>query len=82
MSANDFGPWAARIDAAERAARCRELRAIVALLVGKDQRLAALLRAAESDGSALDEARLELDRMAALPRRRILTALAHIGAPR
>lgn len=76
-----FGPWR-DLPAAERVAQLRELRAIAALIIGRDKRLVALLRAAESDSDALEQAWLELERLPALPRRRVLAALAHIGAPR
>jgi hypothetical protein len=76
-----FGPWAPGLDAAERRARCRAMRALVLTLV-RDRSLIALLAAAETDDAALGRALEALDALPALPRRRLLATYAALSEPR
>lgn len=76
---NRFGPWSDRIDAAERLARLRSLRAIVRLTTGpRGDRLASELHRAESDAARLPAALLELNHLAALDRRQVLASFAQL----
>ena len=67
-----YGPWCADIAPEERKARVRELRALVYVLAPNSPLVAALTTAETGDQVALDAALAELDRLPALPRRRIL----------
>lgn len=76
-AADRFGPWSDRIDAAERVARLRSLRAIVRLSTGpRGDRLAELLRRAERDTATLAPALAALNALAALDRRSVLGSFA------
>lgn len=76
-AADRFGPWSDRIDAAERVARLRSLRAIVRLTTGpRGERLAVLLSRAEQDAAALAPALAALNALAALDRRMVLGSFA------
>jgi len=74
-----FGPWSDGIEPAERRARCRALRALAMLIIGQDHELVRLLAGAEHDAAALAEASAALDRLGALPRRRLLCAYAEVA---
>lgn len=75
--ADRFGPWSDRIDAAERLARLRSLRAITRLCCGpRGDRLADELHRAERDASRLPFALAALDCLAALDKRQVLTSFA------
>lgn len=77
--ADRFGPWSDRIDAAERLARLRSLRAIVRLTTGpRGDRLASELHRAEGDASRLPFALAALNHLAALDRRQVLTTFAQL----
>lgn len=76
-----FGPWAQDLDAAERLARLRGLRAIALLLARPHVAFTAALRRAEADARALQDAAVELDRLPALTRRRVLSAYLALGRP-
>lgn len=80
-ASNRFGPWSPDIDAAERKARVRSLRALALLLIGPTSPIVTELRAAEHDREALGRALVEVDRLGALPRRRLLAAYAALSAP-
>lgn len=74
-----WGPFRPDIDAAERLARLRSLRAITHLCVGpRGDRLAAELRRAERDISHLPAALAEIDALAALDRRQVLASFARL----
>ncbi|WP_152276436.1 hypothetical protein [Methylorubrum populi] len=76
-TADRFGPWSDRIDAAERVARLRSLRAIVRLTTGpRGERLGDLLYRAEKDAAALVPALAALNRLATLDRRSVLASFA------
>ncbi|GAA0256204.1 hypothetical protein LNAOJCKE_5443 [Methylorubrum aminovorans] len=76
-TADRFGPWSDRIDAAERVARLRSLRAIVRLTTGpRGKRLGDLLYRAEKDAAALVPALAALNRLATLDRRSVLASFA------
>lgn len=77
-----FGPWRPGIDAAERRARCRSMRAIAGLVAGpRADPLVGFLLAAETDDVALDLAADALDDLAPLDRRKILASYAARAAP-
>lgn len=77
-----FGPWRPGIDAAERRARCRSMRAVAGLLIGpRADALCEALIAAETDPDALDQAAVELDRLASLDRRHILASYGTRAKP-
>ena len=76
-----FGPWCEDIGAAEWLARMRELRALVYLLAPNSPLVAAETAAETGDQAALDAALAELDRLPALPRRRILGTYAALRSP-
>lgn len=76
-AADRFGPWSDRIDAAERLARLRSLRAIVRFSTGpRGDRLAGLLHRAEQDAAALEPALAALNALASLDRRSVLASFA------
>lgn len=76
IAIGDIGPWVPGIAEGERAARCRELRALALVYVGRDHRLPVALGDAVADGAALEAARAELGAISALRRRRLLAAYA------
>lgn len=76
-SIDQWGPFRTDIDAAERLARLRSLRAIVRLSTGpRGDRLAGLLHRAERDTAALEPALAALNALAALDRRSVLASFA------
>jgi hypothetical protein len=77
-----WGPWQADLGDGERAARCRELRALALVYVGADHPLTAALCKAIADPAALDSARTELGAIPALRRRRLLAAYAALSEKR
>ena len=80
--ADRFGPWSDAIDAAERRARLRCLRAIVHLFLGpRGEPLTCELRRAESNDQALEYALAALNGLAALDRRRVLASYAALHRP-
>ncbi|WP_342148160.1 hypothetical protein [Methylorubrum sp. SB2] len=77
-----FGPWSDHIDAAERLARLRSLRAIVRLTTGpRGEALADELHRAERDASRLPFALAALDSLAPLDRRQVLSSYAALHRP-
>jgi hypothetical protein len=70
----DIGPWSAGLTDGERAARCRELRALSLVYCGSAHRLTVTLGEAAIDPAALETARAELSAIPALRRRRLLAA--------
>lgn len=78
----DYGPWRPGIDAAERRARLRSLRALAGIIAGfRADPLVGFLLAAETDDDALDLAADALDDLEPLDRRRILASYASRAAP-
>ncbi|WP_375458336.1 hypothetical protein [uncultured Enterovirga sp.] len=80
-----WGPFVPGIDAAERKARLRSLRALVKVLTGPrghDANLA-LLRAEITDGDSdvLREAHAEFGRLGTLDQRRVLSSFADVQTP-
>lgn len=74
---DNWGPFHAAISHAERVARLRGLRAIVGLYCGRMHPLVKALWLAETgDMVDLEGALLELDRLPALQRRRVLSSYA------
>jgi hypothetical protein len=72
MSGDNWGPWANAISHAELVSRLRVLRAFIQVYIGKHQSAYKALWLAESgDPAELEAARLEMDRIPALHRRRI-----------
>lgn len=78
-----WGPWRPDIDPAERLARFRSLRSLAGVLVHPTRAAALIdaLREAEANDAAAGRALEELDRLPALPRRRILASYAKIHSP-
>ena len=77
-----FGPWRPGIDAAERRARCRSMRAVAGLIAGpRADPLVGLLLAAETEDTALDLAADALEDLEPLDRRCILSSYAARAAP-
>lgn len=74
IEVGDIGPWAAGLDDGERAARCRELRALALVYLGPGHRLTLALGAAAADPAALETARAELSALPALRLRRLLAS--------
>jgi len=83
IAASDaWGPFRPDLDEAERWARLRCLRAVVHLSTGaRGADLAALLRRAETDPTALPAAINALDRLAGLDRRHVLASYAALSRP-
>lgn len=76
-----WGPWAEAINAAERVARLRALRAFVQAFYGTNHALNHALYWAESlEQADLDAAALELERLPARDRRKILSTYAALIA--
>lgn len=74
-AADRFGPWASDLDAGERLARLRSLRAIARLCLGpRGEAFTESLRRAETDETALEPALRQLDALAALDRRAVLAS--------
>jgi hypothetical protein len=80
-SKDNWGPWDQAINAAERVARLRALRAFVQAFYGTNHALNKALYFAESlEPADLDGAALELERLPALDRRKILSTYAALIA--
>lgn len=77
----NFGPWVPGLSDAERIARTRELRALVAVLAGGSKGpLVATLTRAERDPAALAEAALMLDQLPSRWFRNIVATLGALGS--
>jgi hypothetical protein len=76
-----FGPWWDDLPADERKARVRELRALAHMFAPQSPLVAALMAAETGDRPALEAALAELDRLPALPRRRLLATYAALHSP-
>ena len=75
-----WGPFADRLEAPERVARCRCLRAIVHLTTGpRGEEAARLLHLAERDAAVLAEAAKALNALQALDKRRIWATYATLS---
>jgi hypothetical protein len=75
-----WGPWQADLGDGERAARCRELRALALVYVGAGHPLTTVLCRATAEPSALADARIELGAIPAVWRRRLLAAVRPAGS--
>jgi hypothetical protein len=81
-AADAWGPFRADIDAAERKARLRCLRAVVHLSTGpRGQALADLLRRAEQDLALLVPALAALSNLDPLDKRRVWASYATLNRP-
>jgi hypothetical protein len=69
-----FGPWHPDIDAPERLARLRSMRALAGVFCHHHPQFAEALRAAETDQAELERALQLLDELPALNRRRLLAS--------
>lgn len=78
-----WGPWASGIDAGERKARLRGMRALaLGVTWNPDHPLGAALRQAEDgEPESLQAALIELDRLPALTRRRLLNLYGTLVRP-
>ncbi|MCJ2023936.1 hypothetical protein [Methylobacterium sp. J-067] len=75
-----FGPWASGLDAAERKARLRAMRALARVHCGpRAADLVRLLAQAEADPAALEPALAALDRLAANDLRHILASYSALS---
>lgn len=78
-----FGPWAEGLDPAERIARLRALRALAGIFAWPDRSFRDLLwDAEEGDPTVLEAAYIELDRLPALRRRKLLSAYLRASSSR
>ena len=78
--ANQWGPLAPGIEAAEQGARLRSLRQTARLLIGpRGTDLCQLIAQAEADPAALEPACRALDALAANDRRQILASYAALA---
>jgi len=77
-----FGPWMPRIAEVERVAGLRAIAALVCVHCGSDHPAVDLLRRAEADVGAADQALIELDRLPSLWRRRVIASYARLMRPR
>jgi hypothetical protein len=77
-----FGPFRPDVDRVERVAGLRALAAFSAVFAGSDHVVVDLLRRAETDAGALDQALTELDRLPSLWRRRVIASYARLMRPR
>ena len=79
-AADQFGPWAPGLDAAEQRARLRALRQTARLLAGpRADGLCRLLAQAETEPAALEPASHALNTLAATDRRQILASYAALA---
>jgi hypothetical protein len=77
------GPFSPTLrDQVERVAGLRALAAFSAVFAGSDHVVVDLLRRAETDAGALDQALTELDRLPSLWRRRVIASYARLMRPR
>jgi hypothetical protein len=78
--ADKWGPFTDGLDAPERIARCRSLRAIVHLTTGpRGEAAIRLLHVAERDPGALSEAARALNAMAPIDKRQVWASYAHLS---
>jgi hypothetical protein len=77
-----FGPWVPGLSETERIARIRGLRALVLVLLEPKHPICAELRDAERDDAAAARAPEAVDRVPALPWRRLLATNAELRALR
>lgn len=81
-TADRWGPFTPDLDAAERIARCRSLRAIVHLTTGpRGETAARLLQLAERDPETLHQAARALNAMAPIDKRQVWASYAHLSRP-
>jgi hypothetical protein len=75
----NFGPWQAGLDQAERVARLRALRALALARCRREREFIAALARAEHDPRELERAAVLLNRIPALPARRMLAVYQQLG---
>jgi hypothetical protein len=73
-----YGPWSDDLAASERAAQLRSLAMLVAAALGSDHALVAVLRGAEHDGAALEQAHAAFERLPALIKRKLLSTFSAV----
>jgi len=78
VAAAPFGPWTTNISHEERIARLRSLRMASLLLYRRHVDFIDALALAETDDKWLMHARVELDRMPSLHRRRLLASYLNL----
>ena len=79
-AADQWGPFAAGLDPAERRARLRSLRALARVHCGpRAAELCRLLACAEPDDTALEPASFALNRFASIDRRHVLASYARLS---
>jgi hypothetical protein len=76
-----WGPWTPGLDDVERQALVREMRCLALMIVGERHPLTQALTAAADDLSRLDQVADELQRLPAMPRRRILALAIAVWRP-
>lgn len=77
---DQFGPWAAGLDAAEQRARLRAMRALARVHCGpRGADLVRLLARAETDPAALEPALVALDRLPSNDRRHLLASYSALA---
>jgi hypothetical protein len=77
---DNWGPWADGINPAERLARLRSLRTVAVCMFGAHTPLAKPLEQAESlEPEEVEAALIELNRMPALDRRKLLSAFGRVN---
>jgi hypothetical protein len=74
-----FGPWAVGLEAGERLARTRAMRALAGVFCHHHRKFVDALRAAETDPAALADALRLLDELPALNRRRLLASYGAVA---
>lgn len=79
---DQFGPWAAGLDATEQRARLRAMRALARVHCGpRDADLVRLLAQAETDLTALEPALTALNRLPSNDRRHLLASYSALARP-
>jgi hypothetical protein len=76
MTAPNFGPWQASLSPHHRAMRLGQWQGLTSIILGTAAPLTMALRQAWLDEEALDRAAEELNKVPALPRRRLLALAA------
>jgi hypothetical protein len=76
-----WGPWSPGLSDAERQALVRELRCFALMIAGERHPFTEALAAAADDLSHLDQVADELQRLPAMPRRRILALAIAVWRP-
>jgi hypothetical protein len=77
-----FGPWVPNIDSGERLARIRSMRALALVFVRPQRDFLEALARAEIDSAALVTALELLEKLPALPKRKLLATYADLSRAR